>query len=83
MYIVFCYFFILAHILTIHDLNTNLNYLSKCRFTLVISAYRSFYNLRILKVGELNTKLKFERQKHNAIIVLLKTNNLSLCLNHE
>jgi hypothetical protein len=25
----------------------------------------------------------FERQKHNAMIVILKTNNLSLCLNRE
>jgi hypothetical protein len=31
----------------------------------------------------LNTKLNFERQKYNTMIVHLKTNNLSLCLNHE
>jgi hypothetical protein len=40
----------------------------------------NFYNLRIL---ELNTKFNFGRQKHNAMIVPLKTNNLSLCLNRE
>ena len=40
---------------------------------------------RILKVHEFNTKLNFECQKHNAMIVdlLLKTNDLSLCLNRE
>jgi hypothetical protein len=31
----------------------------------------------------LNTKLNFERQKYNTMIVHLKSNNLSLCLNHE
>ena len=31
----------------------------------------------------LNTKLNFERQKYNTMIVYLKTNNLNLCLNHE
>ena len=35
-----------------------------------------FYNIRILKVHE-------QCQKHNSMIVLLKTNNLSLYLNHE
>jgi hypothetical protein len=30
-----------------------------------------------------STKLNFERQKYNTMIVHLKTNNLSLCLNHE
>ena len=28
-------------------------------------------------------KTKFERQKYNTMIVYLKKNNLSLCLNHE
>jgi hypothetical protein len=28
-------------------------------------------------------RLNFERQKYNTMIVHLKTNNLSLCLNHE
>ena len=28
-------------------------------------------------------KCSFERQKYNTMIVHLKTNNLSLCLNHE
>jgi hypothetical protein len=31
----------------------------------------------------LNTKQNFERQKYNTMIVHLKTNNLSLHLNHE
>ena len=28
-------------------------------------------------------KTKFERQKYNTMIVYLKANNLSWCLNHE
>ena len=31
----------------------------------------------------INTKLNFELQKHNTMIVPLKTNDSSLCLNHE
>ena len=42
-----------------------------------------FYNLRILRAHELNTKLNFERQKRNTMIVLLKTNNSSLGKNRE
>jgi hypothetical protein len=37
----------------------------------------------ISQVHDLNTKLNFECQKYNTMIVHLKTNNLSLCLNHE
>ena len=33
--------------------------------------------------SRLYTKLNFESQKYNTMIVHLKTNNLSLCLNHE
>lgn len=36
------------------------------------------YNLRNLRIHKLNTKLNFECQKHNTMIELLKTNNLSL-----
>ena len=46
-----------------------------------------FYNIIwILRVHELNTKLNFECQIHNTMIVLLKTNNLSLylkCMLHK
>jgi hypothetical protein len=54
----------------------NLNVVLHCNFSLI-------YNLRILWDHEKNTKLNFECQKHNTMIVLLKTNNLSLCLNRE
>ena len=43
----------------------------------------SFCHLRILRIHLLNTKLNSERQEDNTIKVLLKTYNLSLCLNRE
>ena len=39
--------------------------------------------LKFLRIHELNTKFNYERQIHNAVIVLLKTSDLSLCLHHE
>ena len=37
----------------------------------------------MLKSSRVNTKQSFERTKYNTMIVLLKTNNLSLVLNYE
>ena len=37
----------------------------------------------INRVSIYSTDLNYERQKHNTIRVLLKTNNLNFCLNHE
>ena len=45
----------------------------------VISAY--IYNLKMLRVIKLNAKLNFALQIHNTMILLLKTNERSLCLN--
>ena len=47
----------------------------------MFSAY--FYDIKILRVHKLNTKQNIEHKKRNKTIVLLKTNNLSLCLNRE
>jgi hypothetical protein len=39
--------------------------------------------MKYISLSDLNTKLNFERQKYNTMIVYLKINNLTLCLNHE
>ena len=40
----------------------------------MISSY--FYDIRILSVNELNTKLNLELQKHNTMLIILTTDPL-------